>query len=264
MISGFVAHAFSGRDFSIQTNDQVIDKKVKEKASVAITFKARHDDDFLLSADYYYTGKAIDKEKSPGVIILHDCQSERSRYSELAETIAAQGLHVLSLDFRGYGDSVAKGFSEQNIKKQAHDIVTYQNEIALLTSYWAEDLFAAHQFLQTKVDKSKGIAVVASGCSAGYAVSMAEKTQLKALVFITPEMSYADKERYKDLVDIPTYFITSTHHLASYNTAQELFAWNGAASSKMQVLKGGRRDRQLIKAKLNLVSDITEWLKFNL
>jgi len=262
--SSFSVQALFAKDLAVQESEPQLAAVVKEKTSAMVTFEARSDHDFLLFADYYYAGKDIDKNKSPGVIVLHDCRSDRSKYSELAKTIAAQGMHVLALDFRGYGDSVAAGFSQLEIKKHSKDIVSYQSEIALITSYWAEDLTAAHHFLRTKVDKSQGIAVVASGCSASYAVALAEKIHLSAMIFITPEMSYADKERYKNLIDTPSYFISSAHHLASYSTAQELFAWNGAAYSKIQTFKGNRRDRQLITAKLNVVSDIARWLKFNL
>ena len=250
--------------FSAQEETPTSDKKIIKEPSAAVSFKARSDHDFLLTADYYFLGKKIDNNKSPGVIVLHDCHSQRSRYSELAKAISAQSVHVLSLDFRGYGDSVASCFSQLEIKKQAKDIVSYQSEIALITSYWADDLTAAHQFLRTKVDKSKGIAVVASGCAAGYVVSMAEKTHLRALVLLTPEMSYADKERYKNLIDIPSYFISSAHHIASISTAQELFDWNGATRSKMQVFKGDRSNYKLIKANQYLVNDVAQWLKFTL
>lgn len=257
---------------SEQSKAPVIDEIVKKKSSSAVTFKARVDEDFLLSADYYYVDntankerdKKTSKEKSGGVIVLHDCHSDRSRYSELAQTIAAQGLHVLSLDFRGYGDSIAAGFSQLEIKRNSKDIVSYQNDIALITSYWAEDLTAAYQFLLTKIDKSQGIAVVASGCAAGYAVSLAEKIHLKGMVFITPIMTYGDKERYKNLIDFPNYFITSAHHSESFNTSQELFAWNGSTHSKIQTFNGNSRERQLLSTNVNLVNDIAKWLKFNL
>ena len=39
-----------------------------------VKFKARADDDFLLVADYY-----AGEKKSGGVIVLHDCKSDRSR-----------------------------------------------------------------------------------------------------------------------------------------------------------------------------------------
>ena len=236
----------------------------KAKKSVEVTLKARSDHEFLLSGDYYYQGKEIDKNKSAGVIILHDCNSDRLKYSKLAEKISEQGLHVLSIDFRGYGTSIATGFSQLDIKKNATDLISYQNEMALLTSYWADDLLATYTFFRGKVDKSKGIALVAVGCAGSYAVSLAEKMHLSALVLLTPQMSYSDKERYKNLVDIPSYFISSTHHLSSYATVQELFAWNGSSRSKMQIYKGARHDRQLISAKLNLVSDISQWLKDHL
>ena len=199
-LSIFSAQTLSAEALSVKDNGLATANIMQIKPSAKVTFNAGVDYDFLLSADYYYAGKEINKDKSPGVIVLHDCRSDRSRYSELAKTIAAQGMHVLSLDFRGYGDSVASGFSQLEIKKNSKDIVTYQNEMVLITSYWADDLSAAYQFLRNKVDKKQGIAVVASGCAAGYAVSLAEKMHLSAMVFITPEMSSADKERYKNLI----------------------------------------------------------------
>jgi dienelactone hydrolase len=250
--------------FSQQASSAENEKQVKAKSTNQVSFKARSDNKFLLSADYYYQGKKIDKDKSSGVIILHDCSSERSRYTDLAKEIAAQGMHVLSLDFRGYGRSTATGFSQESIKKQAKDIVSYQSDIALIMSYWDEDVSAAYKYLRTKVDKNQNIAIVASGCAASSAVSLAEKFRLSAMVLMTPEMSYGDKERYKNLIDIPTYFISSAHHLTTYNTAHELFVWNGSTHSKMQTFKGNRLDRQLISAKLNLSDDITTWLKLNL
>lgn len=259
-----ILSGFSIKVFSAQDEVKVIDKEVKAKPRDEVTFKARSDNKFLLAADYYYLGKKIDKNKSSGVIVLHDCRSDRSGYTELAKEIANQGMHVLSLDFRGYGGSTATGFSQKTIKKQSKDIISYQNDIALMTSYWSDDLASAYQFLRTKVDKSQGIAIVASGCASSYAVSLAEKIHLRAMVLITPEMSYADKERYKNLIDIPTYFISSAHHLTSYNTTHELFVWNGARNSKMQIFKGDRQNRQLISGKLNLITDIPRWLKFNL
>lgn len=231
--------------------------------------QANKDHDFLLVGDYLTTKKVVKEQtkaqakinSTGGVIVLHDCHSNRSRYQTLSETIALQNLHTLSMDLRGYGESVAQGYSELEIKKNAKDIVSYQNDVALLTTYWADDLVASYDYLRTKMDKDKGIAVVASGCASAYAVSLAEKIHISALVLITPEMGYSDKERYKNLIDIPTYFIGSTHHQASYSTAKELFDWNGAKYTKMQTFKGDKTNRHLINANDSLVSDIALWLK---
>ncbi|MCW8833490.1 MAG: hypothetical protein OQK03_09245, partial [Colwellia sp.] len=76
----------------------------------------------------------------------------------------------------------------------------------------------------------------------------------------TPKMTYSDKERYKNLIDIPSYFVTSSHHQDSYQTAQELFAWSGAKQSKMQIYKGDSYAYQLIYRQKYLVEDLAQWI----
>jgi dienelactone hydrolase len=239
-------------------------EKINPELQYQVKFKARPDHKFLLTADYRFFANKASARNMPGVIVLHDCNSQRKQYEKLSESIAEQGLHTLSLDFRGYGKSVAAGYSELAVKKNATDIVSYQNEIAVLKSYWSEDLLAAFKFLRSKVDKSKGISVVASGCAGSYAVALAETTHLNSLVLLTPDMSYADKERYKNLVDIPSYFISSAQHAMSYATAQELFTWSGAKNSKLQVYKGDQLNYQIMRSNQYLVNDIALWLKSTL
>lgn len=236
------------------------DEKVPPSVSNAqqVKFKARDDNAFLLAADYYTGAK-----RSGGVIVLHDCKSDRSRYSEMANSLFQQGLHTLTLDLRGYGGSVSPEFSRDIIKQNATDIISYQSEMALLTTYWQDDLIAAYQFLRSKVDSKQGIAIVTSGCSSAFGVALAEKILLKSIVMITPQMTYADKERYKNLIDIPSYFITSSHHADSYNAAQELFSWNGSKKSKMQIFKGELYDYHLITREKSLINDIAYWVKLN-
>jgi hypothetical protein len=223
-----------------------------------VKFKARADDNFLLVADYYEGEK-----KSGGVIVLHDCKSDRSRYSLMANGFAQQGLHTLALDLRGYGSSVSSKYSRDIIKKNATGIVAYQSEMALLTAYWQDDLIAAYHYLQNKIDSKQGIAIVTSGCSSAYGVALAENILLNSIVMITPQMNYADKERYKNLIDIPTYFIASSHHANSYQSSQELFSWNGSKKSKMQIFKGERYGYQLIGRKKSLIDDIAHWINLN-
>jgi dienelactone hydrolase len=249
---------------TVKATEKVEAEKINPGEQYLVRFKARLDHDFLLSADYRFFPEKASAKNMAGVIVLHDCQSQWTKYKALSTSIAEQGLHTLSLDFRGYGNSVAQGYSHLEVKKNATDIVSYQNDVAVLKSYWAEDLLAAYEFLRSKVDKSKGISIVASGCAGAYAVALAEKVHLNSLVLLTPEMSYADKERYKNLIDIPSYFISSAQHAISYATAQELFTWNGAKQSKLQVYKGDKLNYQIIKSHKYLVNDIALWLKFTL
>ena len=41
----------------------------------------------------------------PGILLLHQCNRDRSSWNALAEELATKGFHVLTLDYLGYGDS---------------------------------------------------------------------------------------------------------------------------------------------------------------
>src|SRR5882672_4184059 len=53
-----------------------------------------------LKATYFSAGKP-----GPGVMLFHQCNRDRKMWDDLAPRLAASGLNVLALDFRGYGDS---------------------------------------------------------------------------------------------------------------------------------------------------------------
>lgn len=230
----------------------------KQSAAVqAVTFTT--EDKFVIGANYYPGTLS-----GAGVLLLHDCSRDSKAYTRLAETLASFGLHTLALDFRGFGESVSDLFSLEKIKQQRKNLVSYQAEISALTAYWDEDINAAFEFLRNKVDKKKQIAIVGSGCSAVQAVSIAEKMHINSMVLITPKMSYGEKERYKNLIDFPSYFISSAQHGETHATATELFEWNGSKKSKIQIFKGDQQDLALLRNRHYLVDDIALWLKSNL
>src|ERR1700735_1527497 len=53
-----------------------------------------------LKASYFAAGKP-----GPGVLLLHQCNRQRKIWDGLAQQLAAAGINVLTLDYRGYGDS---------------------------------------------------------------------------------------------------------------------------------------------------------------
>ena len=195
---------------------------------------------------------------------MHDCNADRRSYKHLAEKLAMSGLHVLNLDFRGFGESTTEKVSQLLIRKKAKNIRAYQTSMASLTSFWKKDSFLASQWLRKRVDNSKQIAVISTGCSVNYAVNVAEKMHVNSFVFIAPEMDYGDKERYKNLPDSSSYFISSAHQLASYKISEELFAWNGASNTKLQIFKDKRNGHTLLHHQIGLTEDITNWLSRNL
>ncbi len=243
----------SAQESSSPTNNQTVLTSSPTSAQ-QISFTA--DDDFLLSADYYL-GDVL----GAGVLLLHDCAHNNKSYSVLGELLAKQGIHALALDFRGFGESESNEFSHQAIKKQVKNIVGYQAEVSTLTSYWEKDVLSAYNYLRKKIGNEKPISIVASGCAVNEAVLLAEKIRINSFVILSPIMDYMEKEHYKNLIDIPAYFVSSAHHSGSSLTAQELFSWNGDSRSTSQVFKGVSQGHSLLRRNKFLANNIALWLQ---
>src|SRR2546425_7688648 len=71
-------------------------------------------DGLKLKVTYYSAGKS-----GPGVLLLHQCNRERKTWDPLATQLAAAGIHVLTLDYRGYGESGGERFLSLTPQQQA-------------------------------------------------------------------------------------------------------------------------------------------------
>jgi esterase/lipase len=226
-----------------------------DTSSVSIITK----DKFALKG-HYYAGNI----HNGGVLLLHGCNANQSDYQVLAKLLNTAKLHVLSFDFRGYGESQNNQFSQPQLRKKAKNILAYQSALTSLSAYWKNDALSAFNWLRNKVDKTKQIAIVSVGCASRYAVTIAENMSINSLIMVTPIMDYSDKEHYKNLADKPTYFVSAIPQASSYETAKELFNWNGSTSSKMQLFKDNRVDHSLLKHQKGLIEDMVLWLSYNL
>src|ERR1700732_1685837 len=56
-------------------------------------------DGVKLKASYFAAAKP-----GPGVLLLHQCNRQRKIWDGLAQQLAAAGINVLTVDYRGYGE----------------------------------------------------------------------------------------------------------------------------------------------------------------
>ena len=71
-------------------------------ASKDVDLKA--EDGTMLKATYMSPGKP-----GPAMLLVHQCNMDRKSWSSIAEPLVAAGVHVLTLDLRGFGESGGKG-----------------------------------------------------------------------------------------------------------------------------------------------------------
>src|SRR5262249_34125727 len=73
--------------------------RAEPESGRAVDLKAS--DGLKLAASYY----SMSDPPGPGILLLHQCNRDRSSWSGLASDLAGKGFHVLTMDYRGYGDS---------------------------------------------------------------------------------------------------------------------------------------------------------------
>jgi dienelactone hydrolase len=182
-------------------------------------------DGIRLKASYYSPGKP-----GPGVLLLHQCNRDRSVWNDLAMQLAASGLHVLTFDYRGYGESQGERHESLPPEKRAEN-----------AKHWPGDIDVAYQYLvdQPGVDKTR-IGVGGASCGVDNAVQTARRhPEVKALVLLSGTTDEAGRAFLEASGTLPVFISASDddHDLLPYMTwlasflhdeRRELIACKGA------------------------------------
>jgi hypothetical protein len=104
------------------------------------------------------------------------CNTTRQSWEPLAPQLAAAGIHALTLDYRGYGESGG----------ERRDALPPQDLQAIITGKWPSDIDAAYAFLasQPGVDKTR-IGAGGGSCGVNQAVQFARRhSEIRSLVLL--------------------------------------------------------------------------------
>jgi dienelactone hydrolase len=170
-----------------------------------------------LKGTYFSPGRG-----GPAVLLLHQCNMDRHAWDGLAADLASAGIHVLTVDFRGFGESDGKPVDTAG--RQA------------LSAKWPGDVDMMLTFLlaQQGVDKSR---VGAGGASCGVAQSTAlavRHPEIKTLIELSGNATDETKS-----------YITQTPSLAVLGAASEGDA--GAAKGIKDLVESSKNPRSTLK-----------------
>ncbi len=183
--------------------------------------------------------------KSPAVILLHMADRDRTDWNNFATTLLQHGYAVLTIDFRGDGQSRAT--------------VNDYNSLVL-------DVKAAKNFLRTqdKADPSR-IAIVGASIGANVGLKyVATDTSIKTLVLLSPGLDYRGVivagtfEKYTK----PVLMVASEDDIYSFTTAQQLNLLSGG-NTVLKLYKGAGHGTNMFVEK-DLENVLMDWLDKNL
>ena len=212
------------------------------------------DEGMALKADYF---KSI-KDSNRGVLMLHQCNYNRTMYDTIGEQLAQKGIHALSLDFRGFGESVTEEFDVGKI--QALPQEKRRDAWQAMSAHWPKDVQLAYDYLKSKVSSDGIVGIIGASCGGSQAITLAENNAIKVISFFSSGQREENIKRYEStLADKPTLIIASEGDGGTYTSAQKLFAAAKHGNSRFIAYKGEDHGYPLLERDTHLATSIVNW-----
>ena len=148
-------------------------------------------DGTLLKATYYPASKP-----GPGVILLHMCNSQRKVWENLATMLTARGIHVATMDYRGFGESGGARFAELNQQQRQQQ-----------AQFRADDIFEAFKFLVAQPGVNREMIGAGGGsCGVENTLSLARRRhEVKTVVLLAGGGSQPSQEYLAESAWLPVF-----------------------------------------------------------
>lgn len=204
-------------------------------------------DGVKLRATYTSPGK-----KGPAMLLIHQCNSNRGSWTDLTDQLVEAGVHVLTMDLRGFGDSPGEPISgreafQQLMQKSPGDV---DAALALLLS-------------QKGVD-GKRIGVGGASCGAMLTADLAARNpKIHTLMLLSGPPSESAVAHIADDADLSVFVAAATEDSIVPGIADRLrSAAEGSPNeaSKAMIIDGTEHGVPMFSADPDLEPALVEWL----
>jgi dienelactone hydrolase len=208
-------------------------------------------DGVKLKATYYSAGKP-----GPGVVLLHQCNRERSAWTSLATRLAGRGLHVLTLDYRGYGESGGERHAE----------LPPQERVRRVNEVWPEDVDVAFRYLvaQPGVDKEK-IGAAGASCGVNQSIQLARRhSNIKTVALLSGNTNEQGRDYLQYAPWMPVLAAASDGDGGILPYMRWLLGFSGNAKNKMLEYKAAGHGTDMFAVEAGLEPALVEWFEQHL
>ena len=138
-------------------------------------------------------------QPGPGVLLLHQCNVRgRKNWDGLAQQLAAAGINVLTLDYRGFGESGGDPFEKMPPQLMAQ----------IQKEKWPGDFDTAFQYLVSQPGVTPDmIGVGGASCGVNNSVQLARRhPEVRSLVLISGVTDLKGRQFLRDSARVPVFF----------------------------------------------------------
>jgi dienelactone hydrolase len=199
-----------------------------------------------LKATFFSAGKP-----GPGVLLLHQCNQQRKGWDGLATQLAAAGISVLTLDFRGYGES--EGTAPKDLPQA--------EAVKVLNEKWPGDVDVAYRYLVSQPGVNAQI-VGAGGASCGMnqAIHLAGRhPEVQTLVLLSGNADREGRAFLSKSDKMPMLFSAAKDDAGAVELMEWLYSLSANPGSKIVEYPDGGHGVNMFAAHQDLPVMIVQW-----
>jgi dienelactone hydrolase len=200
-----------------------------------------------LKATYFSADKP-----GPAVLLLHQCNRQRKVWDGLAQQLSAAGINVLTLDYRGFGESGGTPL----------DKATPQ-QIQEIQSKWPSDIDLALQYLEFQPGVNREIiGIGGASCGVNNSIQTARRhPEVKSLVLLSGSADLDGRKFLREDKTIPVFFAYADDDPfhPTVTAVQWLYAITADPSKKLVSYPNGGHGADIFPVHPDLPNQIVQW-----
>jgi dienelactone hydrolase len=201
-----------------------------------------------LKGTYFSAGRS-----GPAMLLLHQCNMDRHAWDGLAGDLAGSGFNVLTIDYRGFGESGGNKSTDPDTR-------------AANRQKWPGDVDAAFDYLtkQKGVDPTR-IAVGGASCGVTQSSDLAARHhEIRALMILSGQASDAAKAYIASNSSLPVFGAASEGDTGAAKGIREALAESKDPKSVIKIYAGTEHGVPMFAKNPELEPMIVAWLKAQL
>ena len=199
-----------------------------------------------LKATFFPAAKA-----GPGVLLLHQCNQQRKGWDGLATQLAAAGISVMTLDYRGYGESEGKAPKDLPPAEGAK----------VLNEKWPGDVDVAYGYLVSQPGvNARVIGEGGASCGVNQAIHLAIRhPDVKSLVLLSGNADREGRQFLSASEKMPVLLSAAKDDGGAVELMEWLYSLSTNPGSKFLEYPNGGHGVNIFAAHKDLPASIVDW-----
>ena len=194
----------------------------------------------------YYAGE----KPGPGILLLHQCNKDRSSWNGLAQSLAGAGFHVLTFDYRGFGESPGKRFAE----------LTPEETTKMTSEVFPADVDVAYAWLKAQKGVQGVTGAGGASCGVNQSIQLSRRhPEVRSLVLLSGNTDKSGRQYLATKSSPPLFIAAADDDGGVVNMMAWIDASSGNSTNRFVEYKTGGHGTAMFQPHPELPGEIVAW-----